>query len=105
MERVRLDFMGPLPKTTRGDEYDGRSIYKVDGVYSTPIRQLRSLHKLQSTNCLHGLDIPFRYSQIRAESLRVPCLKLYVIYSKYIRLVQRLIDRPLMVRWKDKIEV
>jgi hypothetical protein len=35
----------------------------------------------------------------------VPCLKLYVIYSKYIRLVQRLIDRPLMVRWKDKIEV
>jgi hypothetical protein len=107
MERVHLDFMGHLPKTKKGNEYVLMMVTNLQSgrnVFHSHHRQLRSLHKLRSTHFLHGLGILFRSSQIKAVTSRVSCLKLYVICSKYIRLVQRLIDRPLMVRWKGRIE-
>ena len=107
MERVHLDFMGHLPKTKKGNEYVLMMVTNLQSgrnVFHSHHRQLRSLHKLRSTHFLHGLGILFRSSQIKAVTSRVSCLKLYVICSKYIRLVQRLIYRPLMVRWKGIIE-
>jgi hypothetical protein len=42
MERVHLDFMGPLPKTKKGNEYVlmKRPIYKVDGMLTASIKLL-----------------------------------------------------------------
>jgi hypothetical protein len=102
MERVHLDFMGPLPKTRKSNEY---VLMMVDQFTKwtecIPLPSQTAEIIAQSTNVL---VILFRFSQIKAETLTVPCLKLYVTYSKYTRLAQRLIDRPLMVRWNGRIE-
>jgi hypothetical protein len=102
MERVHLDFMGPLPKTRKSNEYVLMMVDQfTQWTECIPLPSQTAEIIAQSTNVL---VILFRFSQIKAETLTVPCLKLYVTYSKYTRLAQRLIDRPLMVRWNGRIE-
>ena len=91
MERVHLNFMGPLPKTEKCDEYVPMMVDQFT----------------KWTECIPlPSQILFRSSQIKAETLRVPCLKLYVIYSEYKGWYNALylVDRLLMVRLKDQIE-
>jgi hypothetical protein len=107
MERMHLDFMGPLPKTKKGNEYVLMMVdqfTKWTECIPLPSQTTEITAQAAINEFLHDLDILFRSSQIKGETLRVLCLKLYVICSKYIKLVQRLIDRPPMVRWKGRIE-
>ena len=101
MERVHLYFMGPLPKTKRGNEY---VLMKVDQFTKwtecSPLpSQTADITAQAAINefCAR-FGYPFQIFTDQGETLKALCLKLYVIYSKYTRLVQRLIDRPLMVR-------
>ena len=90
MERVHLDFMGPLAKTKRGNEYVLMMVDKfTKWTECIPLpSQTAEITAQAAINELFArFGYPFRSSQITADTLRVHCLKLYVIYSKYIRLL------------------
>ena len=88
MERVHLDFLGPLPRTERGNEY---CLVMVDQftkwVECIPLPSQTAEITAQATvnDCLQGLDILSQYLRTKEETLKANFLQPYVNSYKYIK--------------------
>lgn len=108
MERVHLDFEGPLPKTERGSGYVFMIIdhfNKWVECIPSPPRVQKSLSGQLSMSSSHDLDVPSKFSPTRGGTLTATFFDQCVSCSTSINPAPPPIGLPPKVRCRDAILV
>ena len=82
MERVHLDFLGPLQKTQQGNEYVLMMVDQFTNWVECILSPLQTAEVTAHAAVMEFFDlgVHFKLTPIRAEILKVMSLKQFVIY-------------------------
>ena len=106
--RVRLDFMGPLQKTKRGNEYVLMMVdqfTKWTQCIPLPSQTNDITTQAAINECFARFGYPFQIFTDQGRNFESALLKALCDLLKIHKARTAPYRRPLMVRWKDRIEV